>query len=146
MTRLDFQLHSVHPFKQSTNFQSILQLCFHVAVVTPTYVLIYNIELGKQVKQQNMSPNLEGQIPESTEFEPKNDDIQLNLSPLGRLSAASSISDGSTSQTDSDNRIEVFNETEEVDIAAVSTNLIPLEYNIRELLVSCNQLNMNDVE
>lgn len=83
-----------------------------------------------------MSPNLE--IPESPEIEPKNDDIQLNLTPLGRLSAASSISEESTSTpTDSDNHIELFHETEEVDIAAVYRNLIPLEYNIRELLVSC---------
>lgn len=85
-----------------------------------------------------MSPNLEGQMPESPVVEPNNDEIQLNLTPLGRLSAASSISEGSTSQTDSENRIEVFNETEEVDIAAAFINLIPLEYNIRELLVSCH--------
>ncbi|XP_066261096.1 leucine-rich repeat-containing protein 56 [Euwallacea similis] len=85
-----------------------------------------------------MCPNLEDQMPDISEIDPKTEDIHLNLTPLSDLSASTSLSEASqSSESDSHHPANTLDQNMEVDVdvAPVFANFVPLEHNIRELLV-----------
>lgn len=83
-----------------------------------------------------MSPNLEDQIPNYSEIEPSSEHIHLTLTPLSDLSVSTSISEGNQSSDSELNEDIVVDDLADVAVTSVMRNYVPLEHNIRELLVS----------
>lgn len=83
-----------------------------------------------------MSPNLEDQIPNYSEIEPNSEHIHLTLTPLSDLSVSTSISEGNQSSDSELNEDIVVDDLADVAVTSVMRNHVPLEHNIRELLVS----------
>ncbi|CAG9760736.1 unnamed protein product [Ceutorhynchus assimilis] len=87
-----------------------------------------------------MSPNLEDQMPDYSSVEPPNNDhITLTLTPLSDMSASTSYSDEIESiESEVNENEEVPLESDEISVAVVAAairNYVPMEHNIRELLV-----------
>ncbi|XP_066154592.1 dynein axonemal light chain 1 isoform X2 [Euwallacea fornicatus] len=96
-----------------------------------------------------MCPNLEGQVPDISEIDPKPEDIHLNLTPLSDLSASTSLSEASQSSESESHRPVITldqNMEVDVDIAPVFASFVPLEHNIRELLLHPVQVRTSDTE